>query len=213
MAAQISAVGLILFFSHHLRYGRGQFPLVFFLMQVPITFEAHRLRIRESKTVTVVLEEEAKEMLVLDVSKTEQLKLIPVKLTKQNIGGDKTEDFALMGSYNLLCVTSAGSVKKVQLKREVEGLKIHQIGVIDYICRYCGELQRKSSHYITHIYLCHRGPINCKYCNIECIDRHAVIKHAKNCKYKCNVAKCMWPGTKNQRDFRRHMKKHGVLVS
>ena len=81
----------------------------------------------------VVLEEHTKEVLVLDVSETEQLKLVPVKMTNQNIGGDKTEDFALMGSEDLLCVTSAGSVKKVKLKREMEGLKMQQLGVVEYI--------------------------------------------------------------------------------
>ena len=161
----------------------------------------------------VVLEEHTKEVLVLDVSETEQLKLVPVKMTNQNIGGDKTEDFALMGSEDLLCVTSAGSVKKVKLKREMEGLKMQQLGVVEYICRYCGELQGKSSHYIRHIYLCHRGSVNCKYCHIECKDRHAELKHAKDCMYKCNVNECMWPGTRMQRDFRRHMKKHGVIVT
>ena len=182
-------------------------------MQVPIGFESHKLCIKESTTLTVMLEEKTKQMLVLDTSEAEQLKLVPVKMMSQSVGGDKIEDFSLMSSKEILCVTSSGSVKKVLVTREIDGLKMQQLGVVDYICRYCGELQRKSSHYIKHIYRCHRGPVNCKYCNLECNDRHTVVKHEKKCKFLCSINECMWPGTSLLKNFRRHMKKHGVIIT
>ena len=181
-------------------------------MQVPISFKSHKLRIKESTQITVMLEEETKEMLVFDTTETEQLKLVPVKMRNQSIGGDKIEDFALMKSNEILCVTSSGSVKKVLVEREIDGLKMQQVGVVDYICRYCGELQKNSSHCIKHIYRCHRGPVNCKYCNFEYTDRHTVLKHEKNCMYLCNINECMWPGTRLLKNFKRHMKKHGVII-
>ena len=144
----------------------------------------------------------------MNITDKEQLTLAPLRMKKQNKEPDQIEGWTMMEPNKILCLTSSGSVKYIVYKQTAQGLSIQQNRIVDYICLYCGQLQTKSSHYITHVHLCHRGPAYCQYCNREYIDSKTMREHKKACKYRCTVKNCSWRGSKILKEYKRHLKKH-----
>ena len=178
------------------------------MLQAKLSSSVPHFSTKESQNTLCTYDQKAKELFVMDITDKEQLKLAPIRVKKSNKEDDQIEGWTMLEPNKLLCLTSSGSVKCIMYKQTSQGLSIQRNKIVDYLCLYCGQLQTKSSQYITHVYLCHRGPAYCPYCNREYIDSKTMREHKKACKYRRTVENCSWQGSLILREYKRHQKKH-----
>ena len=162
------------------------------------------VRIKESKNIVVISEKSGYGISLVNFTSSSSLKLIPIETRDKS---NHVADFCIIGSSEIMCLYTTGSVRSFIYERE-EGMLVQSKGLVDYVCCYCGKLQNTSTQCKTHIYLLHRGPALCRFCGVELEDNHAVRIHEKDCLFTCTVRSCSWPGSKLARVYKRHMKVH-----
>ena len=175
------------------------------VLQAKLSSSVPRFSTKESQNILGSYNQIAKELFVLEVTENEQLKLVPIRIKQE---AEQIEGWTTLESNKLLYITSSGRVKYIMYKQTAQGLSTQPNRIVDYLCLYCGQLQSKSSQYNTHVYLCHRGPAFCPYCNQEYRDTKIMKEHKKTCKYKCKEDNCSWRGSKILKEYQRHLKKH-----
>jgi hypothetical protein len=104
-------------------------------IQVPATaLEDEVLSWKESDEVVIMLKKQ--QIFILSRTVSFQLKMNQIVTKGKVVGSDKVEDFALLGSNVILCLTTAGGMKAFRTEeKESEGILVRSTWLVAYICR------------------------------------------------------------------------------